>query len=252
MCDQIAVRLRLRGEDLLTPVADGSGRGSPPLARRGRPGAARSGWPWKLTSAHAERTDAASDRASSPPAHLRLRGDHVMGPSWVRHAAGSPPPARRGHDDRPQGGGAGRFTSARAERTGTVGAGVGRTGVHLRSRGEDPARSPRPSSRGRFTSARAERTPSRPAVLGALCQFVIQGTPVMHPPEPTGAARPLAGIDLPATAQRGDRDLELLRGDQVDGSPPPARKAHPGPLQPRPHHRFTSARAETTRRYQWF
>ncbi len=121
--------------------------------------------------------------------------------------------------------------------------------AHLRSRGEHP---------------------SRPAGLGALCQFVIQEAPVMHPSESTGAARPLAGTDRPTrplTAACVERTgtsggtrcappVHLhLRGEHspqgavtagASGLPPLARRGRERIPDAAAAQRFTSACAEST------
>ncbi len=203
-----------------------SRNGSPPLARRGQvaagglPGGAR------FTSARPERTRPSSPWLVLTPVHLRSRGEDGSFRTAPESRPGSPPLARRGLIGPAHRGGDDRFTSARAERTAAPPAWALWTAVHLRSRGEDlspvigwivAGGSPPLARRGlhyalvgvasaRFTSARAERTegpppcpwggpvhlrsrgedPSRPAVLGALCRFVIQGTPVMYTSESSG------------------------------------------------------------------
>ncbi len=173
-CPERSVHLRLRGEDghfgsFRAPTA-----GSPPPARRGQPPLHRRGSGLRFTSACAERTGPRSACTRPAPVHLRLRGEDSVPLSSHSVRAGSPPPARRGRQSHMNRTRNTRFTSACAERTGHRRRRRGSRSVHLRLRGEDP---------------------SRPAVLGALCRFVIQGTPVMHPPESTGAAQPLAGTD---------------------------------------------------------
>ncbi len=159
------VHLRLRGEDLIRAQCCPPPVGSPPPARRGLTAPRYADPSTRFTSACAERTARLLGARGVQTVHLRLRGEDGPPTRTGLRLVGSPPPARRGRRDAEQRGRAGRFTSACAERTSGGCGARSWTTVHLRLRGEDP---------------------SRPAVLGALCQFVIQGTPVMHPPESTG------------------------------------------------------------------
>ncbi len=161
-----------------------------------------------------------------------------MGPHDAERR-GSPPPARRGPRSSAPLPGRWRFTSACAERTARVHAGVPHFPVHLRLRGEDAkARfaqgvldgSPPPARRGllrdgellaprRFTSACAERTP-RP-----------------------GSRKVSSTVHL---RLRGEDGPPRRRVSRAFGSPPPARRGRSLRVLSRADGGFTSACAERT------
>ncbi len=173
--------LRSRGEDSELWTNYAKPIGSPPLARRGHLVLVPRRLLTRLTSARAERTQVREMPWTTPPAHLRSRGEDGCCGWWPRSCSGSPPLARREHDGAVPRRTWRRLTSARAERTCGAPATCGFPAAHLRSRGEDslPAAdaaskpgSPPLARRGqlqlrqphdvhRLTSARAERTRSR-------------------------------------------------------------------------------------------
>ncbi|RLV64292.1 hypothetical protein STAN_7112 [Streptomyces sp. CBMAI 2042] len=175
----------------------------------------------------------------TPAAHLRSRGEHRIAADCYETVVGSPPLARRAHDQLLGVCDLLRLTSARAESTSAATSTSTTSAAHLRSRGEHPstvfgranvdgspplarrARASKPWSPSirRLTSARAEST-----WLGSWLSV-------------TSSAH---------LRSRGEHAGRTACRSPAAGSPPLARRAHPqhGTMQdPR---RLTSARAEST------
>ncbi len=114
-----AVHLRPRGEHAgVSPGVHRCG-GSPPPARRTPSPSKDQAGPGRFTSARAENTLTRRCALPRVPVHLRPRGEHVWRQEDHEADSGSPPPARRTRQLRLAHLGTPRFTSARAENTGT-------------------------------------------------------------------------------------------------------------------------------------
>ncbi len=272
--------LRSRGED----DAEGGERvvdaGSPPLARRGRHGIDCDRFRRRLTSARAERTCPRRQRPARSAAHLRSRGEDGPRLQEVAGVLGSPPLARRGPRLAPGARAQPRLTSARAERTTARSIEADALAAHLRSRGEDPFRSPvqhvgrgspplarrGPPSlpavrrRPRLTSARAERTGSA-ARRGPAISAHLRS----RGEDPSGPCSRLTACWLTSaraertssasapsrrwSAHLRSRGEDVHRLDEVmrfNGSPPLARRGLIRRGAAGPRLGLTSARAERT------
>ncbi len=235
------VHLRSRGENPGVAGDDSMAAGSPPLARRAR-GAHQDAAPRvRFTSARAESTTWSAPPQPPPPVHLRSRGEHQTFGTLRASQDGSPPLARRARWTGRTSAGAGRFTSARAESTKAAAGTAGAKKVHLRSRGEHGvALAMGQASHGSPPLAR--RAPEDVAEEAAELRFTsarAESTRRHRRPGPRGPVH---------LRSRGEHDPPPHRVHRACGSPPLARRARPDEAAAPDAARFTSARAESTRR----
>ncbi len=231
--------LRSRGEDPAREVPHAPTAGSSPLARRGHSRASRRRTAYWLTSARAERTPQPNGSPAPGAAHLRSRGEDCSLVTGPGRCSGSPPLARRGHVRGLRAAGHGRLTSARAERTTMPRIRARQRTAHLRSRGEDAARTAaRARLDGSPTLAR-RAPPARPAgrAAGRLTSARAESTS----PRPLRPGRRSAHL-----RSRGEHGHQTATDATAVGPPPLARRAHGRHRRPARLPRLISARAEST------